>query len=335
VLSNNDGCLIARSDEAKALGFAMGDPYHLHREKLTSYGVAVFSSNYALYGDMSRRVMDTLGTFTPEIELYSIDEAFLNLAGFERRGLAEYARLIRATVRRDTGIPVSIGIGPTKTLAKIANYLAKAQPDAVGVFDLTKVDVDHALASIEVREVWGVGPRWAKWLEDQGIATALDLKRADPKAIRRKITVVGERLVYELNGRSCLPLELVAPTRQGLTVSRSFGQTLTTLQPINDALVSFVGWGEAQAPAADGGSGDGVRHDEPVFGEPALLRQQRDGEAALPYRLHARPGRGRDATSGEALPARLSLPEVRRDAARPVTGHTGPGRPVRRTRPCP
>jgi DNA polymerase V len=241
VLSNNDGCIIARSDEAKALGFAMGDPYHLNREKLTTHGVAVFSSNYALYGDMSRRVMDTLGTFTPEIELYSIDEAFLNLAGFERRGLTDYARLIRATVRRDTGIPVSIGIGLTKTLAKIANHLAKAQPESGGVFDLTEIDVDHALASIEVREVWGVGPRWAKWLEEQGIATAFDLKRVDPKAIRRKMTVVGERLVYELNGRPCLPLELMAPPRQGLTVSRSFGQTLTALQPVKDALVSFVG----------------------------------------------------------------------------------------------
>jgi DNA polymerase V len=241
VLSNNDGCIIARSDEAKALGFAMGDPYHLNRDKLTRHGVAVFSSNYALYGDMSRRVMDTLGTFTPEIELYSIDEAFLNLAGFERRGLADYARLIRATVRRDTGIPVSIGIGPTKTLAKVANHLAKAQPETGGVCDLAEMDVDHALASIEVGEVWGVGRRWAKWLEEQGIATALDLKRADPKAIRSKMTVVGERLVYELNGRPCLPLELVTPPRQGLTVSRSFGQTLTALRPITDALVSFVG----------------------------------------------------------------------------------------------
>jgi DNA polymerase V len=241
VLSNNDGCVIARSDEAKALGFAMGDPYHLNREKLTSQGVAVFSSNYALYGDMSRRVMDTLGAFTPEIELYSIDEAFLNLAGFERRGLTDYACLIRATVRRDTGIPVSIGIGPTKTLAKIANHLAKAEPETGGVYELSEADVDHALAGIEVREVWGVGPRWAVWLEDQGIVTAFDLKRADPKAIRRKMTVVGERLVHELNGRSCLPLELVTPPRQGLTVSRSFGQTLTALQPIKDALVSFVG----------------------------------------------------------------------------------------------
>jgi DNA polymerase V len=241
VLSNNDGCLIARSDEAKALGFVMGDPYHLNRDTLTRHGVAVFSSNYALYGDMSRRVMETLGTFTPEIELYSIDEAFLNLAGFERRGLTDYARQIRATVRRHTGIPVSIGIGQTKTLAKVANHLAKAQPDSGGVCDLVDMDVDHALAGIAVGEVWGVGPRWETWLEGQGIATALDLKRADPKAIRRKMTVVGERIVYELNGRPCLPLELVTPPRQGLTVSRSFGQPLTALHPIKEALVQFVG----------------------------------------------------------------------------------------------
>jgi len=241
VLSNNDGCIIARSDEAKALGFAMGDPYHLNQEKLAAHGVAVFSSNYALYGDMSRRVMDTLGTFTPEVEIYSIDEAFLNLAGFERRGLTDYARLIRAMVRRDTGIPVSIGLGPTKTLAKIANHLAKARPETGGVLDLAGVDINEALAGIEVGEVWGVGPRWAKWLEAQEIATALDLKRADPKTIRRKMTVVGERLVYELNGRPCLPLELVEPPKQGLTVSRSFGQALTALRPIKDALVAFVG----------------------------------------------------------------------------------------------
>jgi DNA polymerase V len=144
-------------------------------------------------------------------------------------------------VRRHTGIPVSIGIGPTKTLAKIANHLAKAHPDTDGVYDLSEADVDHALASLEVSEVWGVGRRWAKGLEDQGITTALDLKRADPKAIRRKMTVVGERLVHELNGRSCLPLELVAPPRKGITVSRSFGQPLTELQRMMEALVSFVG----------------------------------------------------------------------------------------------
>jgi DNA polymerase V len=241
VLSNNDGCIIARSPEAKALGLAMGDPYHLHRETLTRNSVEVFSSNYALYGDMSRRVMETLAAEAPEVEIYSIDEAFLNLAGLESRGLTDYARRVQATVRRHTGIPVSIGIGPTKTLAKIGNHLAKTQPDTGGVCDLTAADVDQALATVEVKEVWGVGRQWAAWLEGQGIDTALDLKRADPKAIRRKMTVVGERLVYELNGRSCLPLELVAPRRKGLTVSRSFGRPLTRLEPIKEALLQFVG----------------------------------------------------------------------------------------------
>jgi DNA polymerase V len=167
--------------------------------------------------------METLAAEAPEVEIYSIDEAFLNLAGLEWRGLTDYARHLQATVQRHTGIPVSIGIGPTKTLAKIGNHLAKAHPDAGGVFELAAADVDYALAGVEVGEVWGIGPRWAAWLVGQGIHTALDLKHADPKAIRRKMTVVGERLVYELNGRSCLPLELAAPPRKGLTVSRSFG----------------------------------------------------------------------------------------------------------------
>jgi DNA polymerase V len=241
VLSNNDGCIIARSDEAKALGFAMGGPYHLHRDQLTRHGVDVFSSNYALYGDMSRRVMDTLSTFTPEIEFYNIDEVFLNLAGFEGRGLTEYARLIQTTVWRHTGIPGSIGIGPTKTLAKVANHLAKARPESGGVCDFAAMDGDQALADIEVGEVWGVGRLWAAWLAGQGIVTALDLKRADPKAIRWKMTIVGEQLVDELNGRYCLPLELVAPPRKGITVSRSFGKTLTQFGPIKEALVQFVG----------------------------------------------------------------------------------------------
>jgi DNA polymerase V len=241
VLSNNDGCLIARSPEAKALGLAMGAPYHLNRDTLTRHGVDVFSSNYALYGDMSRRVMETLAAEAPEVEVYSIDEAFLNLAGFERRGLTEYARHIQTTVRRHTGIPVSIGIGPTKTLAKVANHLAKTQPEAGGVYAFTTAVMDEALASVAVGEIWGVGPRWAAWLEGQGIATALDLKRTDPKAIRRKMTVVGERLVYELNGRSCLPLEVVAPPRKGLMVSRSFGRPLTHLNPIKQALLQFAG----------------------------------------------------------------------------------------------
>jgi DNA polymerase V len=241
VLSNNDGCIIARSPEAKALGLAMGDPYHLHREQLTRHDVQIFSSNYALYGDMSRRVMETLAAQAPELEIYSIDEAFLNLSGLESWGLADYARRLQAAVRRHTGIPVSIGIGPTKTLAKLANHLAKMEPDAGGVRDLTAADMDRALAEVGVGDVWGIGRQWATWLAGQGIETALDLKRADPKAIRRKMTVVGERLVYELNGRSCLPLELVALPRKGLMVSRSFGQPLTRPEPIKEALLQFVG----------------------------------------------------------------------------------------------
>ena len=158
MLSNNDGCIIARSDEAKALGFAMGDPYHLNHEKLTAHGVVVFSSNYALYGDMSRRVMETLGTFTPEIELYSIDEAFLNLAGFERRGLTDYARLIRATVQARYGHPGIDRHRPDQDAGE------DRQPPGQGAardrrgLDLADMDVDAALAGIEVGEVWGVGP---------------------------------------------------------------------------------------------------------------------------------------------------------------------------------
>lgn len=216
VLSNNDGCIIARSNEAKALGFKMGDPYHFNKDKLRQHDVQVFSSNYALYGDMSRRVMSTLANLALDVEIYSIDEAFLSLDGFEQRGLSNYAAIIRSHVKRVTGIPVSIGIGSTKTLAKIANWLAKKLPRTEGVFNLLEADVDTMLAQVEVGDVWGVGRRWAAWLNAQGIITALDLKRADPKAIRARMTVVGERIVSELNGESCLDLELTAPPRRVL-----------------------------------------------------------------------------------------------------------------------
>jgi DNA polymerase V len=241
VLSNNDGCIIARSNEAKALGFGMGDPYHLNRDKLRQHNVTVFSSNYALYGNMSQRVMDTLESFVPEVDIYSIDEAFLNLSGHEHRGLTPFARQIRAGVRQCTGIPVSIGIGPTKTLSKIANHLAKKSPAAVGVFNLCEADQDQALQQVGVGDIWGVGRQWSAWLEGQGIRTALELKYADPKAIRKKMTVVGEKIVYELKGISCIPLELVAPQQKGITVSRSFGQVLTRLEDIKHALLQFVG----------------------------------------------------------------------------------------------
>ncbi len=241
ILSNNDGCVIARSNEAKAARIAMGEPFHLAKEKISQHNVAVFSSNYTLYGSMSRRVMETLETFTPEVEIYSIDEAFLNLAGFEHCGLDPYGREIRATVRKWTGIPVSIGIARTKTLAKIANRLAKKSERAGGVLDLTASrHLDTALARTEISDVWGIGSRWATWLTSQGIYTALDLKHASPKHIRKHMSVVGERIVQELNGISCLPLELVQPARQGITVSRSFGQYLTELDSVKEALLHFI-----------------------------------------------------------------------------------------------
>lgn len=241
ILSNNDGCVIARSNEAKAAGIAMGEPFHMAKEKIRQRRIAVFSSNYTLYGSMSRRVMDTLETFTPEVEIYSIDEAFLNLAGFEYRGLDSYAREIRAIVRQWTGIPVSIGIARTKTLAKIANRLAKKSERAGGVLDLTERRyLDMALARTEIGDVWGIGSRWAAWLHSQGIRTALDLKHASPRHIRKHMSVIGERIHHELNGISCLPLELVQPARQGITVSRSFGQYLTELDAVKEALLHFV-----------------------------------------------------------------------------------------------
>ncbi len=242
VLSNNDGCIIALTNEAKALRFVMGDPYHLKRKELEAASVAVYSSNYTLYGDMSRRVMTVLSRFTPELEIYSIDEAFLNLAGFESWGVEDYARLIRKTVKQETGIPVSVGIGETKTLAKIANRIAKKNPQAGGVCDLSGTpNIDPILAGIETGDIWGVGRQWSAWLEGQGIKTALDLKRADAKQVRAKMTVVGERIVRELNGISCLPLDLLPAPQKGITVSRSFGQLLGDKEPIRQALLRYVG----------------------------------------------------------------------------------------------
>ena len=240
VLSNNDGCIIARSQEAKALGYKMGDPWHLHQDRLKRDGVAVFSSNYALYGDLSRRVMETLATLAPEMEIYSIDEAFLDLIGFQGMGLLEHARAIQARVKRWTGIPVSIGIGPTKTLTKIANFLAKRSPAETG--GVVRIDPgnEEALAAVPVGEIWGIGRQWAGKLTACGIKSALDLRRADPKAIRQALSVVGERIVRELGGISCLPLAMVEEPQKGLAVTRSFGRILYQQSEVQEALTAYV-----------------------------------------------------------------------------------------------
>lgn len=224
VLSNNDGCIVARSWEVKALGIPMGAPYFQVRDLLRRHQAVVVSSNYALYGDLSARVMQVLGTFTPALEVYSIDEAWLDLVGLPDRGLDAFARSIVGDVRRWTGIPVSIGIAPTKVLAKVANRIAKQQKLPGAVFNLGSADhLDDILASVSVGKLWGVGPRWRERLATLGIHTARQLRDADPTLIRRRFNVVLERIVWELRGVSCLKREDVSPKQQ-IIASRTFGR---------------------------------------------------------------------------------------------------------------
>lgn len=241
VLSNNDGCVVARSNEAKALGIAMGVPAFQIRHLIRKHDVQVFSSNYALYGDLSQRVMETLQQFSPEVEVYSIDEAFLNLSGFTTINLTDYGRRIRATVKQWTGIPVSVGIAETKTLAKIANHVAKRTEGTDGVFDFTAwPDRDSVLARVLVEEVWGIGPNSARLLTRYGITTALGLRDADDHWIQKQMGVVGLRTVHELRGISCLPLEQCPPPKQGITCSRSFGRPVTTLAEMREAVAAYT-----------------------------------------------------------------------------------------------
>ncbi len=238
VLSNNDGCVVARSNEAKALGIPMGIPEFKIRPLIKQHQVAVFSSNYTLYGDMSQRVMDTLGTLCPDLEIYSIDEAFLSLTGFASRNLSDYGRLIRARVKQDTGIPVSVGIAPTKTLAKIAGGIAKKSES--GVFDLTGADRESILAKTQVADIWGIGRAHTHFLHTHGIMTALQLSEASDQFIRKQMGIVGLRLVMELRGVSCLELEQCPSPKKGITCSRSFGRSITELHEMEEAISTYV-----------------------------------------------------------------------------------------------
>lgn len=241
VLSNNDGCVVSRSSEARALGIGMGVPFFKCERLLRRHGGVALSSNYALYGDMSQRVMDVLQQFEAEVEIYSIDEAFLALPADGLQDLAGYGRRIRNTVRRLTGIPVSIGFGPTKTLAKLANRLAKKHPGHGGVLDISRTpDRDALLAAVAVRAVWGIGSRSAKRLATQGIHTALALKNANDTWIRKQLTVTGLRTVMELRGISCIPLADAAPAKQSITSSRSFGRPVELLADLREALSTYT-----------------------------------------------------------------------------------------------
>lgn len=241
VLSNNDGCVVARSNEAKALGIGMGVPEFQIRPLLRAHHVQVFSSNYTLYGDMSQRVMETLEPFSPNIEVYSIDEAFLSLSDFTLRNLTEYGQTIRATVKRWTGLPVSVGIAETKTLAKIANRVAKRTPETGGVFDLLACpDREALLGRVAVEDVWGIGPNHARLLIQHGITTGRQLAGADDQWIRKRMGVVGLRLVMELRGVSCLDLEQCPSPKQSLTCSRAFGKLINNLAEMEEAVSVYT-----------------------------------------------------------------------------------------------
>lgn len=244
VLSNNDGCAVARSPEAKALGIKMGQPFHEIRALCRRERVAVFSSNYTLYGDMSARMNEVYRQFTPDVEVYSIDESFLDLsldARVASEDLEAVAQRIRARVLRWTGIPTCVGIGSNKVLAKVANWWAKKRGDLGGVCDLTKNERRaRLLAEMPVGEVWGIGPAYAARLAKVGISTAAELRDADPRLVRRELTVVGARIAAELGGQDCLPMELAPVAPKGCAVTRSFGQPVTEFNDARAAVVSFA-----------------------------------------------------------------------------------------------
>ena len=240
VLSNNDGCIIARSQELKDAGIKMGSLYFKVREQLEAMNAVIVSSNYALYGDMSARVMDTLSQFTPDIEIYSIDEAWLDLTGFNPATLDAYGREIVATTHRSTGIPVSMGIGPTKTLAKIASRICKKRKIPGNVFNIGSADsLEKVLGAIDVEDIWGIGRRWAEKLRREGIMTALDLRNSDIKSMRSRYNVVMERVISELRGTACIGEEEIAPKKQIMS-SRSFGQRVTAKEHLSQALAQYA-----------------------------------------------------------------------------------------------
>ncbi|MFP5426340.1 MAG: translesion error-prone DNA polymerase V subunit UmuC [Gammaproteobacteria bacterium] len=240
VLSNNDGCVIARSYDAKPF-VKMGEPYFQARDKLRRHGIVAFSSNYALYGDMSERVMSLIEAMVPAAEVYSIDESFADLTGIPGN-LTQFGRDLRAKILRCTGIPVGVGIARTKTLAKLANHTAKRlQAQTGGVVDICDpFKRDWVLRNTEVKEVWGIGRRMTAHLEAMGIRTAMDLAQADPWTLRQMFSVVVEKTARELAGTPCLELEEADPPKQEICCSRMFGKRLTEIAPIKQAVATYA-----------------------------------------------------------------------------------------------
>ena len=240
VLSNNDGCIIARSNEAKSLGIPMGAPMFKYKDLLLKNNVMIYSSNYTLYGDMSSRVMNCLKHFTPEVEVYSIDEAFLCIKGINGDPLFKEMQRIKSSVFQWTGIPVSIGIAKTKTLAKLANRIAKKKTkDGIYIISNNHFELEYILKNVRVEDIWGISKKWGARLHSLGIFTGLQLKQSDPRKIKQCLSVVGERIVRELTGVSCIPLEVTQP-RKSIMVSRSFGSMVSDIDNLKEAISNHV-----------------------------------------------------------------------------------------------
>ena len=274
VLSNNDGCVVARSPEAKALGIPMGAPWFLWRDRVRRHRIVALSSNYALYADLSARLMAVLGSFSPRQEVYSIDECFLDVAGLAVNPTA-YGHAMRQRVARGLGLPVCVGIGASKTLAKLANHVAKQDPTGPGVYDFgaqAPAIRDAQLAALDIGAVWGIGPRWAAQLHQRGLHTARDLRDADPKTLRQAFGVVLERIVWELHGVACLPLDTLPTPKQQIIASRTFGRPVDALEELQAAVAQHVARAAARL-RRQGSQAQALQ---------VLLRSPRDGAHLAP-----------------------------------------------------
>ena len=235
VLSNNDGCVISRSREAKDLGIKMGEPYFKVKELVKKNKVEVYSSNYALYGDISRRVMKVLKTFSPKVEIYSIDEAFIDLSFIDEKGVEDYGREIRSRVLKWTGIPTSVGIASTKTLSKVANHIAKKEK--AGVIYLN-TNIDEKLKKFPIEDVWGVGKQLSKFYHKNNISNAYDLKNVSNTWVKKGTNVLGAKTAMELRGISCIDLQIDQEKRKNCCVSRSFGRKVKDLNELEESVIT-------------------------------------------------------------------------------------------------
>lgn len=243
VLSNNDGCCVARSNEAKKLGIKMGEPFFKIKDLVEKNQVQVFSSNYELYADLSNRVVNTLLTFSPELEVYSIDESFINLKDLAVSDYKFIGKQIRERILHWTGIPVSVGIAPTKTLAKVANEFVKKDKNLGGVLSLieySETEIDNLLKQLDVSDIWGIGRQYSKKLKSENINTAYDFKYSNPKFIQKEMTIGGFKTQQELKGISCIPIEYETADKKGITTSRSFGKLVTDFKELKESIATHI-----------------------------------------------------------------------------------------------